>query len=75
MTAEEERPGEYKVVFNRNITKCAYIGSIGTVGSEFAPAGMVGIGGVSGNPDAVFVETYDTAGTHVALPFHIAVFC
>ena len=70
-------PGRYEVQFNRVITDCAYIGTLGLVGSSgVPPAGFIGVVGVAGaGTDRVFVATRDTAGANADLAFHLAVIC
>jgi hypothetical protein len=73
--SSEERPGEYAVTFNRNITKCAFMATVGTVSSAVPPARFIGVDYASANPDEVFIETYGFKGENVETPFHLAVFC
>ena len=65
----------YEVVFNRDVTKCAYIATLGEESGGVPPAGSVVVAPREGNPNAVFVATYNGKGEEAAEPFHMAVFC
>ncbi|HST33188.1 MAG TPA: hypothetical protein VLJ80_06665 [Solirubrobacteraceae bacterium] len=67
--------GEYEVVFNRNVTKCAYVATLGDPGEGNPPIGMIGVATREGNPNGVFIETFNTAGTLTNEAFQLAVFC
>ncbi len=68
-------PGAYEVVFNRNVSGCAYIATLGSPEAGSAFAGMVAVATRLGNPDAVFVQTFAEKGKPMAQSFHLAVFC
>jgi hypothetical protein len=74
--AEELAPGIYQVDFNENITGCAYLATIGLTGSSgVSPPGMITVVGRAGDPDGVFVETFNSAGAITALSFHLGILC
>jgi hypothetical protein len=54
--------GTYSVVFNRNVTGCAYVGSLGTASLGSPPPG-------------IFVKTRNPAGADTDSAFDVAVFC
>jgi hypothetical protein len=68
-------PGAYEVVFDRNVSRCAYIAILGSPEAGSALAGMVAVATRLGNPDAVFVQTFAEKGKPMAASFHLAVFC
>jgi hypothetical protein len=68
--------GQYEVVFNRNVTGCAYIATIGLSGSSGAsPSGEITVVGRAGNANGVFLTTTDSAGNFADRGFHLAVHC
>jgi hypothetical protein len=66
--------GVYQVVFNRDITNCAFVGSLGDAGGGVV-LGFFSAVRRSSVPAGIFVETATTAGTVTNLPFHVAIFC
>jgi hypothetical protein len=78
-SASRPATAEYLVVFNRNVSACAFQAVIDP-GSPGAPASAQGFAhstGASGNTSAVSVFTYAGTGTHgpANRPFTLAVFC
>jgi hypothetical protein len=67
--------GSFEVIFNKNVTGCAFIGSIGLPGSSGSTGGQIGLVGRSGNPNGVFISTFNLTGTATALGFHLMVVC
>ncbi|MGH2762208.1 MAG: hypothetical protein ACRDL4_16030 [Thermoleophilaceae bacterium] len=69
--------GRVDIAFDRDLSQCAYLVSIGDIGAAApgAPAGGARIEElIAGN--VMRVVTFDTTtGTSVELPFHVAVFC
>jgi hypothetical protein len=68
-------PGVYEVIFNRDITKCAYIAVLGDPGHGVAPSGLIGVASRELNANGVFFETFNGKEEITAHPFHVAVFC
>jgi len=66
--------GNYQVDFGRNITSCTAVATIGPSGAGSA-AGEVYVADRSGNVEAVFVDTNDSAGAAANLPFRLIVVC
>ena len=66
--------GTYQVIFDRDVTGCAYTGTIGGPTNVNQP-GEISVGQRSGNANGVFVITYNSAGTGADLPFFVAVHC
>jgi hypothetical protein len=68
--------GRYHVIFKRGVRKCAYVATIGTIGtSGVPPTGEISVVGLAGHKAGVFVETVDSAGNPEYLPFHLVVTC
>jgi hypothetical protein len=68
--------GTYQVVFDRDVSDCAYVASIGLTGSSgTAPAGFVGVSRLNANVNGVSVVTYDSSGSAADEPFHLVVIC
>jgi hypothetical protein len=64
--------GAYEVIFNRNVSACAYVATVFRV---FLQAGGISTDLRGGNNNGVFVETTDGVGALADRPFHLAVFC
>jgi len=65
------------VTFDRSsVVGCAYLGSLGSAvaGTSIAP-GFLGTFPSPYYPDAVYIETFNSAGTLTDEPFSLAVFC
>jgi hypothetical protein len=67
--------GEYEVVFDRDVTACAYNVSIGSSDTTEPALGETAASQRAGNVKAVAVVTADSAGTKADRPFHLTVNC
>ena len=66
--------GSYHVIFDRDVTGCAYVATIGVPGTSLIlPTGQTSVS--TGNSDSVLVLTTGSDGTAVDRPFHLAVLC
>lgn len=73
-TANRLSTGMYQVVFDQDVTGASCVGTVGLPGSTgLAPAGQIAVAGRTGIPNAVFVTTFDSAGSSADRPFHLAV--
>ncbi len=71
-----EGTGEYQVVFDQSVTTCAYVATPGLNGSTGStPPYFVTVVGRFGNPNGLWVTTYDTAGAPTDESFFIQVIC
>lgn len=73
---QPEGKGSYEVIFNTNISGCAYVVTIGepdSTGSQDAAAATVV--GRNGDDHGVFITTFDADGHAKNLPFHLDVGC
>jgi hypothetical protein len=64
----------YQVIFNRNVTGCAYTATVGKPGSG-ATEGLAMVAARSGNANGVFVNTRDSKGNGASRDFHLLVTC
>jgi len=68
--------GSYEVIFDSNVNKCSFQGSIGTTGAGSVPSpGLLTVAGRAGNNAGVFVRIVDRAGNSLDSSFHLAVNC
>jgi hypothetical protein len=68
--------GVYDVRFNRNISTCAWTGTVGFgTFSGSTAASMISITGRAGTNNGLFVQTFNQAGTPTDLPFSAIVIC
>jgi hypothetical protein len=68
--------GAYEVIFDRNVTKCAYTATLGTTGAgSVTNPGSITVVGRAGQKRGVFVRTVDRLGSAADYPFHLAVNC
>ncbi len=69
--------GSYQVTFDRDVTSCALLATLGRtdVQNLDPDPGEIGTAYRNGNPDAVYVKTRDSTGTSADASFHLAVFC
>lgn len=70
-SSEKLATGNYDVIFNRDVSKCAYAATINdsTLGAE------IGAEPRTTNANAVFVTTWASNGTPSDKPFHLVVTC
>jgi len=68
--------GAYEVIFDGNVSKCAYTASLGTTSTgSVGDPGQVTVAGRAGNVNGVFVEIVNRSGTPVDSSFHLSVNC
>ena len=67
--------GEYRVIFNKDVSGCAYVATIGDIGDNPSNPGEIAVQGISGDDDGVAVDTFDSTGTAVNSPFHLSLSC
>ncbi len=69
--------GTYEVIFNRNVSTCAYAATVGVStngGSVTAPV-TITTATRAGNPNGVFLFIHQANGTTIDEPFHLTVYC
>ena len=68
--------GTYRVTFTRDVSDCAFTGTLGNAGGGFPPSGTVGIAfSDTATPNDIYVETRNTAGALTDASFHVDVAC
>jgi hypothetical protein len=71
----ESTEGQYEVVFNRNVTQCAYIATLGSPFEGPPHGGEASVASVAGNEDAVLVKTRNGKNEERNESFQLAVLC
>ena len=71
-TAASATGATYAVTFNQDVSTCAIVATLATIGD--ADGGTV-TGAQAGSPQQVTFRTRDAAGVAAQRPFHFAVFC
>ena len=68
--------GLYELLWNHSVAACGWVATVGlgTFGGS-VPGGQITTAGRAGNTSAVFVETFNAAGTVADEPFHLIVIC
>jgi hypothetical protein len=70
--------GTYEVIFDRNVSVCAYNASIGpsTNGGSIGPPPVaITTATRAGNPNGVFIFIHQANGATIDEPFHLTVYC
>jgi hypothetical protein len=75
VTAAYSGASFYTVTFPVSVTNCAYSGTIGATGTNYAGHGEVSVYSSPLGPKAVTVVTHDSAGAFSDRPFHLVVVC
>lgn len=66
--------GTYQVIFNRVITRGAFVATIGlSADSGFSPPGELIVNLRAGTNNGVFLKTFDSAGQDADRSFHLTV--
>jgi hypothetical protein len=74
-SANEVGFGEYQVLFNRKVNRCAYEATLGSTGTGAAPDGQIGVATRGGHKNGVWIVTWDSSGNFLPQPFHLIVIC
>ncbi|MGD9507594.1 MAG: hypothetical protein AB7I59_00855 [Geminicoccaceae bacterium] len=67
--------GSYRVVFNKDVSKCAYQATLGTEYPSTPASGEIAVAPDAANVRAVHVATRTSAGVATNRPFHLFVSC
>jgi hypothetical protein len=67
--------GQYNVVFDRDVTACVYVATIGSPGTGIPSAAFVGVASLPANANGVFVQVLDQNLTVANQSFHLVVHC
>ncbi|MEU4568391.1 hypothetical protein [Micromonospora sp. NPDC023956] len=66
--------GQYEVIFNRVVSRGAYIATIGDSGNCcIPPSGLISVAPRLDTPNGVFIQTRTYSGTAADRPFHLHV--
>jgi hypothetical protein len=76
VSSESLGGADYQVVFNRDVSDCAYSATIGEPSNGVAPPAFITVATLNLNPDGVFIEIINPAGKAGQVsPFHLTVTC
>lgn len=67
--------GTFVVTFDRNVSSCSYLATIGGDNGGIPTAGLVSATNRATDVNAIVVKTRNVAGQDYDHPFHVAVFC
>lgn len=67
--------GQYQVTVDHIVTRCTFVATLGLPETGFPLAGFVGVAQRVGNPNAVFVTTFNSSGSSIDRSFHLWVAC
>lgn len=65
----------YGVVFNRNVSQCAFVATVGNSGAGNPSSRFAAVASLSSDPNGVFVRVFDDTGADVNHAFHLIVQC
>lgn len=74
LDSQRRDDGIYVVRFNRDVSSCAWVATIGLPDDGISPPGEISVAGFI-QPDVVVVRTFDSLGAPADRPFHLAVHC
>jgi hypothetical protein len=72
---ERTGTGIYNVIFNRDVSGCAFSGGLHAPNAGTGTEGDFVAAGLTTDPRGVFVQTFNEAGTLANLEFHLVVTC
>ncbi len=67
--------GLYQVIFDRDVTQCFYVATIGDPFQGNSPQGFIDVAARGGNANGVFIETHDPSNALADRSFQLLVFC
>jgi len=74
-SASKISTGSYQVIFDRDITQCAFTATRGQPGTGTVGFGFIDVALRAGTTNGVFVKTADSAATQTDVSFHLRVDC
>lgn len=74
-SAAQVAGGSYEVFFDRDVTGCAYVATLGTTSYGTESPGSITVASRAGHPSAVWVDTANHDGTDATRAFHLEVPC
>lgn len=76
MSADTTIGGGYEVIFNRDVTACAYVATVGNVGGGTPAARFPAVASRDAQANGVYVRMWDAAGAlQQDSAFHLVVSC
>jgi len=75
VTAVSLGGARFQVIFNRNVTSCAYVAAIGGATNDIPAPGFAVSTQFNPDPNSVQVNIFDSTGNATARPFHLIVTC
>jgi hypothetical protein len=67
--------GQYEVVFNKDVSGCGYVATLGNATTDKSGPGEVSVAPRKDKANAVFVATFNSAGVATDKSFFLSVFC
>lgn len=74
-TSQPFGAGTYQVTFSRDVSHCAFVGTVGEADAGSTEGIVATATDRSGVPNAVYLNTTDLAGTLANMPFQLVVVC
>jgi hypothetical protein len=72
----KEDEGQSSVVFDRDISECAFTANVGYAGDVGSPPdGSVTVVGLNGQPNGVYISTFNQAGASADSGYHLVITC
>lgn len=76
VSVSKQDEGQSAVLFDRDVSACAYTANVGFAGDTGVPDdGAVTVVGLNGQPNGVYIATYDQTGASVDSGFHLVITC
>jgi hypothetical protein len=76
VSVSKQDEGQSAVIFDRDVSACAYTANVGFAGDNGVPDdGAVTVVGLNGQPNGVYITTYDQAGASADSGFHLVITC
>lgn len=67
--------GQFRVIFDRDVSMCAYVATVGTTDTTAPNFGVAAVTTYFLDPNSVLVRTFGQDGNFSDRSFHLAVFC
>jgi hypothetical protein len=67
--------GQYEVIFNKNVTGCGYVATLGDPSTGVGTPGFITVASRLSNANGVFVETSSTTDASIDDSFYVTVTC
>ena len=74
-SADQVSGGSYEVFFDRDVSRCSYLATIGTTSTGTETPGSITVASRVGQPTGVWVDTSNLDGSDGTRAFHLEVIC